>query len=521
MTTLKSLTLTANTIDDFSLRGFRKLTDLETLSLTSMPRISGVGFTGLTEFTNLRRLSLNSMAIDPGPYFYELFLFTLNLRHLNIWNSKKLFPPKANLDFISHLTRLEYLSIDDADTLDSGFHAIHNLRKLTKLETTNCHQMADGTVLGFSALEELEELLIRDCPLVTSTGYAALKHLTTLRSLNFLRSKGFDGSSMKYIRDLKGLTFLELTYTSIGQDAFEDSYYPRLETLYLPLVPLSLKSVQAIGAMKTLRTLSLTKCTVTDEGVDAISGLTNLTLLSLESNRITNKGIGPLTSLTSLSSLNIGGNLISNQGLKILCKHLKKLTHLYFIDTTINFQGLPNLLELPEIENFAFEPTAAPNEQDVEVSFMTLANLTKLKSLYLAPFAVIQDNDLEGLSNHKDLIRLSLPCEIYGEGLQHLIGLNIQELDLSACIQLTVEGIEWLNFVTSIRTLTLGRVNKGHLDALNMSHKSLQKIIIKGIMKPITPEEAQAFVDATSVQLADDHMLFSPGIDPQFLMLYN
>jgi Leucine-rich repeat (LRR) protein len=77
-----------------------------------------------------------------------------------------------------------------------------------------------------------------------------------------------------------------------------------------------------LNGLTKLRTLTLTKTQITDDGLRHVSGLTELLTLRLDSTQITDDGLRHLIGLNNLLQLNLNDTQVTDEGTLDLKKQL-------------------------------------------------------------------------------------------------------------------------------------------------------------------------------------------------------
>lgn len=189
-----------------------------------------------------------------------------HLRKLTLRPSK--IPPMV-LD-IRQLTALTGLSIlDMSGGRGSNFQHLSSIKELTALELSKCH-ISEQDVQEFSSLRNLTHL---------GLGSARL-HATTLH---------------KFVRQLSGLTYLDLNNTRVVDD-----------------------SLRQIRSLSLIQHLNLAFTQIGDDGMYYLRDLTKMTHLSLRATCVSDSGIVHILSMSRLEVLILAGSYIGDAGLQNL-----------------------------------------------------------------------------------------------------------------------------------------------------------------------------------------------------------
>jgi hypothetical protein len=274
-------------------------------------------------------------------------------------------------------------------------------------------------------------LNLQKCEVITDQGVACLKPLIYLRSLQL---------SHCHISDLGVGPLRELT--NITSLSFADCK---------DLFTVTDNGATFIKSLINLRSLQLSRCSITDDIVDCIKLLHDLTSLDIsESTRLTDKGIAHLESLTNLTSLNLCWTKdISDEGLA----HIKPLTNLTFLDLS-----------------YCFRITD-------EATTSSISSLTRLTTLKLSWDHKLTDQLLTGIQSLTNLTELNLSdCDkITDDGLVNVKSLtNLNRLNLGGC-SVSATGLVHVMSLTSLSILELSESSlpASEVDPYRLTHPNL------------------------------------------------
>lgn len=234
-----------------------------------------------------------------------------------------------HLDYISELTRLEYL-----DLSENKISLLGGLDKLTRLKYLN---LSDNEIIRIERLDTLTQLVYLDLSynhIATIKGLDKLTRLTTLNlSYNIIsRIEGLD--------KLTGLTTLDLVYNEI--ERIQGVH--RLKKLkVLDLSYNAIAVLEGLDELTELETLSLANNKITS--IQHLSKLSRLVRLELSGNKIAVlRGIGMLTGLEELD--------VSSNKIRQIHK-LNTLAHLEVLDLSDNelasLEEIKNVVKLPAL----------------------------------------------------------------------------------------------------------------------------------------------------------------------------
>ena len=350
------------------------------------------------------------------PYFSTL----INLKKIILTDSQI-----TNIDFLSNLENLEYLSLEDNSYRKYDSIDINIIKNLKKLKYLNCSNNENGyydhaytvsvysleLINNFSDLEHLN--LINSC-FEEELDLLQLNNLKKLQCIKLSDSvKNFQSIGMLFpnlveitlincqgittfdhLRELPNLKALYLldVFDSVGMSVIEDSTYDYNSIRYLT-------QLETIKIYNSLNDIGFMKY------------LTNLTDIDLEDCSNIND-LEPLRKLTKLKHLNL------KQCIRITSlEPLKNLLHLQSLNIS-NYELLYHLIHLQTMEITTLNPSI---------------NLISLKKLHIRCENI---TSLEPLSNLVNIEYLDLQfCQNITslEPLSNLINITYLNLNLNSC----------------------------------------------------------------------------------------
>jgi hypothetical protein len=372
LTSLKNLTLMGNSVTG---KGLTTLTNLEFLYLSG-DATSVITEHDLSTITSLTGLKLFQGDIPEGPAEYRRTI-TCAVEHLTKLKSLSLFSPIGINDTVfQNLTNLETLRLDYFSPLTSDMFNYLSPSSLTSLALTSRWFTIDYKILTLTALTKLSitSISIKDNVLqgmhyITSFSMESVrgintKTISTLHNLKKLKLCDVGEVDLEYI---KNLTKLESLYLHMyGENSF-------------------IVSPNSIGALTTLRKLSLHYANITD---DDILPLTGLTCLEIKSNHDLIQGYGICDSLEKLVL----------DSIKLHDDELKRLTNIKKL--TLRGTCRNHFMLNGDIHH------------TVDIPINRIGVLTTLQSLDMSNFC---NSTLEGDDFMKDLVnlkKLSIRCDL-------------------------------------------------------------------------------------------------------------
>ena len=233
---------------------------------------------------------------------------------------------------------LAQLQIDESEITNAGLKQLVGL-KLNRL-SVRADRITDEGMINIAEIRTLENVQCGRNPLITDLGYAQLKKLPMLRSLD-VQSNTITAKSASVIAQLKGLEDLNLEKTTITDAGLKEvSALSNLISIGLPkcenitsagwkyLYKLSKlqrveldnessfqdKDLDFVHHCPALTTLTLDGTAVTDVGMEVI-GKTGITNLHIEETKVTDHGLMTLAKDKNLKTLKVTEDLITEAGI--------------------------------------------------------------------------------------------------------------------------------------------------------------------------------------------------------------
>ncbi|KAI9401092.1 hypothetical protein POPTR_001G063900v4 [Populus trichocarpa] len=271
-----------------------------------------------------------------------------------------------------------------------------------------------------------------------------LQNLSSLQSL-YLDGCSLDEYSLQSLGALSSLKNMSLQALNgiVLSRGFLD--LKNLEYLDLSYNTLNNSIFQAIGTMTSLRTLILHSCRL-DGRIPTTQGffnLKNLEFLDLSSNTLSNNILQTIRTMPSLKTLwlqncSLNGQLPTTQG---LCD-LNHLQELYMNDNDLSGFLPPCLANMTSLQRLYL----SSNHLKIPMSLSPLYNLSKLKSFYGSGNEIYAEEDDHNLTPKFQLESLSLSnggqnTRAFPKFLYHQF--SLQSLDLTN-IQIKGEFPNWL-----------------------------------------------------------------------------
>lgn len=308
---------------------------------------------------------------------------------------------------------------------DAGLKNLSALKKLRRLDLTDCSAVGDETLKVVGELKDLEALILRRVGF-TDAGLAAVSGLPRLRALD-LRNSNLTDAGLDHVTGIRTLVDIQLEKANITDAGVEKLKGLPLKSLNLNYTAVTDGAMPTIGTLTTLESLQMEASRLTDAGMPQLAKLTKLKRFGCRLADVTGAGIKNLSGLTDLTRLELRETSLDDEGLEVI----SGLPKLEFLDISecklVTGEGIKKLgrltgltyLELREIkrvrdDNFAELGTLTNLvELNVEATRITseavptLLKFQKLKSLSIAG-SQIDDGGMVKLSQLPSLATLNL-----------------------------------------------------------------------------------------------------------------
>ena len=310
----------------------------------------------------------------------------------------------AALGRLIGLNQLESLDLHDAITSERGLKSLAELPNLRALALANC-SLSDESLNSLTEIPNLRSLHFTKCS-PSDESLKSLAKIPNLRSLSF-RDCSLSDSSLRSLYGARSSVELGLFKTNVTEagmlairDAnptwsvrFRDQSFVQPGAMvyenYLPSIQQlpqakelayqgSLTSGATLAILKNARSLNslrLVRCRVTDDDLQYLRPLKNLTSLHIGQTAITDEGVRALQGLTKLQVLRLTSTKIEGLGLGSLPASITELDLSY---SEVTDRGVANIAKQTSLEVLHLGRTRVTDE-----GIDDLAKMTSLRRLYL------------------------------------------------------------------------------------------------------------------------------------------
>jgi len=430
-----------NDIDDYFMSQIRHLTGLEAL-FVSRSTLTPRGINYIRNFKQLRAIVMPDYIQSKE---LELLGELTLLEYLNFGG------PMVNdekLSIIGKLTWLTQLSIGGSE-VSAGLAHLKDLKSLRYLSLAALRNLnLDRDLSYITALTDLEELDLQDAP-VNDAGLSNLSRLQKLRRLNLLKrspSGKITGAGMVHLKNLKSLEELTLPRGASDAGIEQLANLDSLKKINLWGDDVTDKGMSVLAQMKSLENLEISSRNITDAGIEELSQCPRLKSLSLQNTPITEAALLNLSKIKTLTALSFCRTQISGKGLSAL-KELPKLTDLSFMSENFAEDSTLHIGQIKTLKVLRLQYI------DFDFDDKTIANLSNLVSLTTLNFVVqsphrflFTDAGMAHFGKLKSLEHLYISdcSNITDEGLKHFEGLSsLKQLRLDKS-KVTMAGVNRL-----------------------------------------------------------------------------
>jgi Leucine-rich repeat (LRR) protein len=308
----------------------------------------------------------------------------------------------ATLERLAGLSQVSELKLSEAVISPRGLQSLTKLPQLEFLAFSNCTLLDAASQLGaLTELPNLQSLTFIDCGLSDDS----LKALYGAPSLTILYLHEPGISEEGILAACRSNPALAINFG--GQRSKTENYIPSAEEL--PNVTeltftgphTSNKTLVALRGARSLSTLRLDRCRVTDSGLRHLLSLPRLTRLELKGSTVNATRLSELRQRPEFSDLARTDCSVTDLGLEHI-SDLRALTHLTVVDCQLTDQGLESVGKLMNLTKLALS-----GDQISDAGVRALRSLQKLNTLYLKS-SQMTDDSLVVLKSMTSLRQLTL-----------------------------------------------------------------------------------------------------------------
>ncbi|XP_021674213.2 cuscuta receptor 1 isoform X2 [Hevea brasiliensis] len=449
---LESLDLSFNKFNNSILPSLSGLSSLKSLTLDNNRLKGKINIQGefhfLPSFSKVKSYSSKHLCIS----FYHCFCVELN----NLTSLKELNLQGNEIEGLKSSHGLRNLELLDLSYNRLNNSMLSSLKRLSSLKSLNLeYNLLEGklNVEELGALSNLEELHLSGNQIIK---FEALRGLSKLRKL-ILNNMTTNERSPSLLHSLGAFPYLKtlyLQYNNFHEKIFaqESENFTNLEELFLDSSSLNEESLTSLGALPSLKLLSLgsLRDNLPHQGLPSFKKLEHL---HLDFSTIKNNVLHTISKMISLKTLSLvycglSGTIPATQG---ICE----LKHLQMLDVSYNdlsgtlpwcLANLTSLQRLYLISNHFTgkifpvggltsiqELKLSGNHFQIPISLSPFFNHTRLKHLQGEDNEVYTELEVHNLIPKFQLETLVLPCLGYGGAFpkflyhQH----NLRVVDLS------------------------------------------------------------------------------------------
>ena len=391
------------------------------IGVTPQRYLAAINSLDPNDLDGLSFLALSPVHIDD--YLIEPLARLTGLRELRFAGVD--ISPQA-LSYLAGLPHLEEfatpLGLSDADM--SELASMQSLKKLTISQD----RLTDEGLRLLGALESLETLDLYGNPAMTDDGLAGLRSLHSLRSLRL--GNPFSDRGMTHLAALPSLRVLQLTTHNVTEEGLRRlSQSTSLEQLFVPGA--TDQGIAHLATMPQLKAIRIIRGDLTDATLARIAAMPEIEYLDLPDG-FTDAGIRHLAKLSGLRHLRLNCNsrsVLTDDALAVLSR-MPCLEELAIGGNGFTDEGLEQLTHLDNLRSFSlmhFGPEGLDNE-----NLTQLAKLASLRELCLGLCPNVTLSGLNALNALEHLESLTVYEASQDHGGLDLAGLrNLERLKIS------------------------------------------------------------------------------------------
>lgn len=373
-----------------------------------------------------------------------------------------------------------------------------NLRSLKELCTRKIYELlanSKGRKMFLYAVpadvsERIFEMLMKEGKLTSETIRSFLS--SRMQQMSFDEYKLM---STEILREVSKMELVSLSLKNcklISQSGF--SYLanmPRLRQLNLAECNFSDVSVQALSLLTNLMSLSLADTKISDEGIiSVLPSLGQLRFLDLSRCHISDKITPLINTMTNLQALEVTGTMIEKP-------NFSKCVQMQFLDVSFTKLNNSAMFYISYLSKLSYLDLKGTNVDSA--AFMHLRKLTNLTQLSLPPRNKVTQEAVNWLKHLPNLTTLDLSSYPIND-LHFLQGMNnLRELSLSGT-QVNSDALAYLKEKPLLHWLSLD--NCKHLSDDSILHlKSLHSIEDLGLSNtPLTDEAVKSISELVNLK---------------------
>ena len=370
-------------------------------------------------------------------------------------------------------------------------------------------RVTDGKLACPAELRRFRAIGLGDCYKLTDE---AIEHLCSLTNLLWLDLSGCDicDEALVYLSSLANLEALDLSWCEEVTDeglALIDCLHS-LQTLGLSNCDITDAGLQHLGSLSNLVSLDLSGCGITNTGLQRLGSLLNLRTLDLDGcHRLTDAGLEYVARLTGLRSLNLCGCEVTATAVIKLSRLLPTCA---VVADSLLWGMLQDLSATRGIESVLSLDWSGYHEEVTDDWLACLESFTSLESLDLTGCPEVTSRGLEQLQHVPRLQSLSLGgCEFDDDDLEHLDKIStLRHLRLVECECVTEDGFAHLSRLVNLRSLDFSgseSITDGGLECLG-SFTKLERLIVHDCSN-ISDQGLMQLTQLASLQVLDLHSI--------------
>jgi internalin A len=308
------------------------------------------------------------------------------------WLALDLHVDDAQFRRLRELVQVSPETVEVQEMVASGPGTGERLKQLPRLRWLQISDYDEAVLSALGTLRELEFLDVM-FPAHGSVYPAGMSALAKLNAPN-LRALTIDAdlppndgtlAAVEPLRRLEALCFDDRGMYDAGQPRITNAglaslaRLPHLRSLSLPRSLIDDEGARQLARFPNLESLALSHTAVGDAGVEELAAITGLVYLDLGGTNITDAGVAQLPRLDRLVELNLAETRVTDAGVSCLAR-CPSLRHLNLAGTHITDAALESLRPLDHLESLSLRETAVADltalkgEGFAELSWLDVTN---------------------------------------------------------------------------------------------------------------------------------------------------
>ena len=217
---------------------------------------------------------------------------------------------------VAALPQVTSLRLSRAAVTPDGLAVFERMPRLRTLSLASM-QVSEAVMAHVAKLRSLQSLDLSRAT-VDDAALAQLSRLPALRRLGLSSAKGITRAGLAAIGNIPNLQSLNLQFVPVNEELAELAAATRLRSLTVMRTAVNDQGAAAIAQIKSLRSLYAWHTGISDAGLTALATLPQLETLYLSSTGVTDAGMASIARITTLKTLWLDRTALSDVGVRAL-----------------------------------------------------------------------------------------------------------------------------------------------------------------------------------------------------------